>query len=203
MYLKEIVVATQSEAKKEHVRSIIEPFGFSCRKLNPEEMVFRIINNESVHIPAEEKAAMYGKITQGLVMAIDIQLVLDNLPANEQPHSLLRERGGGRVPSDEKIFGNFAETIGKYGGRIHGTWKMDVSLSGNLSKYGNATFSFSRQFTTPPPVILIPEYPLESLEYDPDTRKHLSEMLPEERARHWSIGMGMVFREFFRKVKIL
>jgi len=196
----EIIFGTKNPAKVEHVRVALEPFGIKVRDLTGFEDLPEVDEDgETPEENAEAKARAYCQSIGRPVLAMDNALYLDGLPDNLQPGTHVRRIPGhsGR-PSDVEALEYYKKLIDEHGGTMTGHWKFALCLvfpSGQLKKA--TAISKIREFRSRGTSKMMPGYPLESIQFDPESGKFIAEMTKAESDKLLAKSIEKELKEIF------
>jgi hypothetical protein len=92
----------------------------------------------------------------------------------------------------------YAGIVGRHGGRMDGWWEYGMSIADASGNSVEDSIISPRIFVAEPSKTVVPEYPLESIQIDPQTGQYVSEMSPEEQAAFWQRTIGQPLSQFIR-----
>ncbi|MFZ0546248.1 MAG: hypothetical protein WAM60_12460, partial [Candidatus Promineifilaceae bacterium] len=135
------------------------------------------------------------------VLSIDNALYLDGLSDDEQPGIDTRKVDGvdGRA-SDQQLLEHYITIINQLGGQTGGHWKFAVCIADGKGQVFEHTIASPRYFVAQPSKTMIPGYPLESIQIDPQSGKYVSEMTKEEQDTFWQRMIGEALCGFVAEV---
>jgi hypothetical protein len=90
--------------------------------------------------------------------------------------------------------------IERLGGTSEGYWEFAVCLANQDGDVFEHTIVSHRMFVSQPSPVVIPGYPLESLQIEPKSGKYISEMTTEEQTSFWQLMIGKELCAFVRSV---
>lgn len=118
---------------------------------------------------------------------MDNALYLEGLNPEKQPGlNVRRIKNNAERPSDEELIDYYSKLIKDLGGKVNGYWEYGLCLA--LPNGETKTFSFKsppRIFVSRPSKVIIPGYPLESLQIDSLTGQYSSEMLQTAKNNYY------------------
>lgn len=197
----ELVLGTVNPAKIRHLRGALARIGINliaAGELGVELDVPETGNTAQEN--ANLKAKAFAKALKRTVLAMDNALYLDGLSPEEQPGLHVRRivPGGGRA-SDETVLAHYTALAERRGGSMHGHWKFGLALAGSQGAIAETTLVSPCQWRAPPSPHRAAGYPLESIQVEALSGKHLVELTAEERDAHWWRSMGEPLTAFLRR----
>ena len=121
---------------------------------------------------------------------MDNALYLDKLPDELQPGlNVRRIPGHTERPSDMEALAYYSDLIAKLGG-TSGRWDFACCLANAAGSIGETVIRSPRLFVSTPSCKVIPGFPLDSLQVDPDAGVYISEMNTEQREVFRRKGFG-------------
>ncbi len=200
-----LILGSRNAAKLEMVRAILSPAGIAITGAGEMGLHPQVKENGTTpEANARRKALAYLALTGRPVLAVDNALYFDGLPEEEQPGLHVRRIPGseGR-PSDEALLRYYQALIRRLGGQVRGTWLFAFALARPDHPLETLSLRTPRLFVGEPSPRLLPGYPLESLQIDPQTGRYISEMNEEERAAFWQRTLGEALRAFIQRALAL
>ncbi|HEY0965491.1 MAG TPA: non-canonical purine NTP pyrophosphatase [Candidatus Saccharimonadales bacterium] len=143
-----------------------------------------------------KKATAYANALGRTVFAIDNALYFNDLPEGEQPGLYVRRIGGTERSTDEEMLENYKELVRSHGEQIEGYWEFGVSIAKPDGTSIEEVIISPRLFVAKASDKMIPGFPLEAIQVDPETGKYISEMTEEEQAQFWQRGIGEPLSRF-------
>ncbi len=202
---KRLILGSGNRAKLEMVRDILAPL--EVEVVGAGEIGLHLQVEEDGTTPqanARRKALAYVRPAGEPVLAIDNALYLEGLPPEEQPGMHVRRIPGSKGrPSDAAMLRYYRDLIRRLGGEVRGVWLFAVALAHPDGRLDETIIETPRRFVARPSPILLPGYPLESLQIDPQTGRYISEMSEEERAAFWQRTLGQALRAFIQRALAL
>lgn len=151
------------------------------------------------------KASTYSVELGRPVLAMDNALEFDSVrfPPEKQPNTHVRRiPGSDSCPTDEEIISYYANLITEYGddlGLIPAIWHFAVCIATRDSRTFETIIYSPRVFAATPCESRIRDYPLESLQIDPENGQYLAEMNPDEQEAFWQRHIGQHLTKFIRE----
>ncbi len=129
------------------------------------------------------KAREYHKLTGMPVVANDSGLIIDKLKPEDQPGVFVR-RNHGKELTDEELLNVYVEKIKEVGGQSTGHFNVALAIIDESGKEFVREFKPQRLFVSTPNEIIKKGIPLDSIAFDPETGKYMSEMTTVERNKY-------------------
>jgi XTP/dITP diphosphohydrolase len=195
-----LVIGTGNPAKIEAVRAALEPLALTVKGTGELGVSLHVEEDgQTAQENARKKARAYAKALGRPVLSIDNALYLDGLPGDQQPGIDTRHVPGhaGRA-TDEVLLHFYAETVKRLGGRATGYWEYALCIADASGRTFEATTRSRRTFVSEPSRAMVPGYPLESIQIDPESGKYIAEMTQGEQAAFWQKTVGQALRDFVR-----
>jgi XTP/dITP diphosphohydrolase len=195
---KELIFGTGNKAK---IRQVQDALG--------ESAIVRGISEFSVDIEIDEdgttaqenarkKAIAYAKALGRTVFAMDNALYFKGLEDKDQPGLYVRRVGGIERSSDEEMVQIYKELIRSHGGQLEGWWEYALSIARADGTSVEDSIISPRLFVAEASKKIVPGYPLESVQIDPETGKYVSEMTSEEQILFWQRSIGEPLNRFIQ-----
>ncbi len=201
--MKELIIGTGNAAKKKAIQSVLAPLGITIKGTDDLSITLDIQEDGSTaQENARKKALLYARAVGQPVLSVDNALYLQGLPENEQP-SIHTRRIPGKIgrATDEELLAFYARTIEALGGKTKGYWEYGLCLANAQGSIFEKSFFSHRLFVAQPSSHLLPGYPLESLQIDPESGKYISEMTEEEQASFWQESIGKFIVDFVQEAE--
>lgn len=195
----EIKVGTTNDAKVKQIKGALFPLGLEVIgiTLAEKETLPKVVEDgKTAEENAIKKATVYAKALSRRVLSMDNALYIDDLSNDEQPGLHVRRIGGKEATTDEEMVRYYSEVIGKLGERVTGRWEFGVCIADPEGNYSTTTIISPRVFTSTPSKNIIPQYPLEALQIDPESGKYISDMNQEEQNAFWQKAIGKQLCDF-------
>ncbi|MFL5806272.1 MAG: non-canonical purine NTP pyrophosphatase, partial [Roseiflexaceae bacterium] len=198
--MQELVIGTSNPAKKQMIRSALLPLGLVVRGADDYCIVLEVEEDgATAQANARKKSLAYAKALGRPVLSMDNALYLRGLADAEQPGIHTGRIGGQpRRATDQELLAHYAALIERLGGRIDGHWEFAVCFATEDRQVFEKTIISSRTFVGKPSRMMIPGYPLESLQIEPEGGKYISEMTSEEQDAFWQRIVGKELCLFVR-----
>lgn len=201
--MKELIIGTGNKAKKKAFRSVFAPLGITI--LGTDELGISLDIQEdgsTAQENARKKSLAYAQAVDRPVLSLDNALYLQGLSEDEQPgiHTRRVPEKRGRA-TDEELLAFYAKTVQQLGGRIEGYWEYAICLADAQGRTLEKTFRTQRIFVAETSPVLLPGYPLESIQIDPVSGMYISEMTEEEQASFWQKTIGEPLVAFIREAE--
>lgn len=129
------------------------------------------------------KAREYHKMTGMPVVANDSGLIIDKLKPEDQPGVFVR-RNNGKELTDEELLNVYVEKIKEVGGQSTGHFNVALAIIDESGEEFVREFKPQRLFVSNPNEIIKKGIPLDSIAFDPETGKYMSEMTTVERNKY-------------------
>jgi len=201
--MQELIVGTSNLAKLQMIRDALAPLSIRVKGAHDLGIILDVDEDGwTAQENARKKSVAYARATGQRVLSIDNALYLDGLPDHEQPGIATRRIPGlnGRA-SDAQLLAYYAQRIAQLGGRVDGRWEFAICIADADGRYFETTIRSPRTFISPPSAMMIPGYPLESIQIDPASGAYLSEMSAEEQTAFWQRMIGCELCNFLRLVQ--
>ena len=200
--MKEILFGTTNLAKIKQLQGVLRPIGVAVRGIPVGTSLPVIIEDgKTANENAKKKAIAYAKTFGEVVLSMDNALYFDGLDPEKQPGICVRRIGNGdEHPSDEALLEYYTALVQRLGGRIKGRWEFGICIATPEGKTKETLILSSRIFTDRTSSHIIPGYPLESIQIDPESGKYISEMTQKEQDEFWQHTIGAPLREFMKSI---
>lgn len=194
----EIIVGTTNEAKIKQIRGALAPLDISVKGVENKDLLPKVDEDGQTAIEnAKKKAIAYATALNQTILSMDNALYLDGLPDNQQPGlNVRRIRNGNDRPTDEDLLKYYSNVIKHLGGRINGHWEFGVCIANPQGSLGEINIISPRVFTSAISSKIVPGYPLESLQIDPQSGKYIAEMEQAEQDEFWQRAIGKPLCDF-------
>lgn len=200
--IKEITIGTGNPAKIKQIEGALLPLGIK---------VFNILNLKLPEIAedgktaqenARKKAIGYAEFLNKPILSMDNSLYFDSLPESRQPGINVRRINSETIrATDEEMLNYYSNLVSEFGEQTNGRWKFAICVA-TPEKLFETTITSSRIFTSKKSPIIIPGYPLESIQIDSETNKYISEMSQEEQDLFWQRSIGNKLQDFIKSINI-
>lgn len=196
--MNQIIVGTQNPAKINQIRDALALSGINIEGL-PSNVKFEDIKEDGLNAQenARKKAVTYAQALEKIVLSMDNALYFDNLKPEQQPGiNVRRIEGRDDRPTDEELINYYQKLITQLGEQTNGHWEFAVCVAYPNGVIKETTIISPRIFVSKKSEQIVPGYPLESLQIDPESKKYISEMTQEEKAVFWQKAIGKPLCEF-------
>ncbi|HEU5227883.1 MAG TPA: non-canonical purine NTP pyrophosphatase [Ktedonobacteraceae bacterium] len=199
--MNELIIGTGNTAKKNAMRAALAPLGIAVKGTDDLGI--------SLHIPedgataqenARKKALAYAEALDRPVLSIDNALYLQGLSDDEQPGIHTRRVPGktGRA-TDEELLAYYSAKVKTLGGTIKGRWEYALCIATPDGQVMEQVFLSPRLFVNEPCASMLPGYPLESIQIEPESGKYIAEMTNEEQDAFWQRQIGGQIAQFVQE----
>ncbi|MCL5784880.1 MAG: hypothetical protein M1142_06035 [Patescibacteria group bacterium] len=194
----EIIVGTANEAKVKQIRGALASLNITVKGVENKDLLPKVEEDGQTAIEnAKKKALAYAVALNQIILSMDNALYLDGLTDDQQPGLNVRRIGNGNDrPTDEDLLGHYSEVIKRLGGRINGHWEFGVCIANPQGSLGEVNIISPRVFTSEVSPKVVPGYPLESLQIDPQSCKYIAEMEQPEQDEFWQRAIGKPLCDF-------
>jgi inosine/xanthosine triphosphate pyrophosphatase family protein len=203
--MNELVIGTSNPAKKQMIRSALLPLGLAVRGTDDYGIALDVEEDGvTAQANARKKSLAYAQALGRPVLSMDNALYLRGLAEAEQPGVHTGRIGGRpRRATDQELLAHYAALIGRLGSRIDGHWEFAACFATEGGEIFETTIISARTFVGAPSSVMIPGYPLESLQLDLASGKYISEMTPVEQEEFWQRVVGQELCDFIRELPAL
>lgn len=204
LVMKEILFGTTNEAKVKQLQGALAPIGVSVRGVKDKTSLPHVEEDgRTAQENARKKALVYAKALGTTVLSMDNSLYFDELSPEEQPGLNVRRISATAArPSDDELLDHYSALVRRLGERTTGRWEFAICVATTTGTFKETTIVSPRIFTSLPSRKIVPGYPLESIQIDPDTGKYISEMSQEEQDAFWQRAIGGPLQEFIRHIQL-
>jgi inosine/xanthosine triphosphate pyrophosphatase family protein len=195
--MKKLIVGTTNSAKISQVVGALAPLNVAVTGIPNSTSIPDIIEDgQTAPDNARKKALAYAAAIGQPVLAMDNALYLDRLATNLQPGlNVRRIPGHAPRPTDQEVLAYYSGLIASLGGTT-GRWEFACCLADAQGIIGETVIVSPRQFVSTPSTQVIPGFPIDSLQIDPDTGVYISEMNATQREVFRRKGFGTKLCEF-------
>lgn len=198
--MNEILFGTTNEAKINQVRGALAP-NIKVRGITNKEPLPSIDENgKTAAENARKKALAYAKWLNEPVLSMDNALYIDGLTENQPGLNVRRIPGFTDRPTDTQLLEYYSRLIANLGKVVTGYWEFGFCIAAPDERLWEATIQSPRVFTDTPSSQIISGYPLESIQIDPKSGKHISDMTQEEKDIFWQEAIGRPLLNFVLSV---
>lgn len=194
---KELIFGTGNQAKIKQIKDVLGPVGVKVRGVSEFGLTIDVVEDgKTAQENAKKKAVAYAKALGKTVFAMDNALYFKGVAENEQPGLHVRRVGGEERSSDEDMIDNYVKLIEAHGGNLEGWWEFALSIAYPDGSSVEHSIESPRSFVSKPSDKVVPGYPLESIQIEPESGRYVSEMTEEEQAAFWQEKIGEPLVEF-------
>lgn len=196
---KELIFGTGNMAKIQQVQGALGALDIKVRGINEFDVNIDIDENgKTAQENARKKATAYAVAIGRVVFAMDNALYFKGLDDSEQPGLSVRRVRGIERSSDKEMIDSYARLINEHGGELEGWWEFAVSIAQPDGASVEDSIISPRLFVANASEKVIPGYPLESIQIEPETGRYVSEMSEQEQALFWQKSIGAPLSEFIQ-----
>jgi len=197
----ELVLGTCNPAKVRYLRGILAQVGVSLRGAQEWDLALDVAETGgTAQENARLKAVAFAERLGRTVLSMDNALYLGGLPANEQPGLHVRRIGPGAVrASDQQVLEHYARIVDRQGGVVEGHWEFGLALAGPEGPIADTVVMSPCRWMSPPSPRRTEGYPLESIQVDPVSGRHLVDLDSEARDALWRQSMGASLIRFIQE----
>ena len=194
--MSELYIGTSNEAKIKQVGAALTSLGLSVQGVSGDLPEVEEDGQTALE-NARKKAVAYARHLGKMVLSTDNALFFDGLPDDQQPGLFVRRIPGrsGRG-SDDELREHYLKLVADAGGKLNGHWEYAVCVASPEGVVGETTIMSPRVFVDKVSSVLVPGYPLTSIQVDPETGKYLSEMAFDESDQFWHKTIGQKLCDF-------
>lgn len=196
--LKELIFGTGNKAKIRQVQDVLGELNVKVIGVNELGVNIEIEEDgKTAQENARKKARTYAQAIGRTVFAMDNALYFKGVDDSDQPGLFVR-RIGGKHASDEEMIENYSRFLEERGGQKEGWWEYAVSIAQPDGTSVEELITSPRLFVSRPSAKVVPGYPLESIQIEPESGKYISEMTEQEQAVFWQKKIGLPLSEFIK-----
>ena len=202
--MREILFGTTNEAKVKQVRGALSPAGIEVNGVANKELLPQVEENgKTASENARKKSLVYAKAFGKTVFSMDNALYFEGLSAEKQPGLNVRRINGSQErPTDEQMLEYYSKLIEGLGGKVNGYWDFAICIANPEGKYKEAIIKSPRIFVSKSSLVMVPGYPLESIQIEPTSGKYISEMTQEDQDIFWQKAIGKPLLKFVKTVDL-
>lgn len=196
--ITELVFGTGNKAKIQQVQDALGK-GFIVKGINEFGVDIEVVEDgTTAQENARKKSIAYAKALGRTVFSMDNALYFKDVPDSEQPGLYVRRIGGIERSSDQEMVDSYAALVRQYGEQLEGWWEYGLSIANAEGNSVEDSIISPRLFVAKQSSRIVPGYPLESIQIDPETGKYVSEMTSEEQVAFWQRTIGEPLSRFVR-----
>jgi XTP/dITP diphosphohydrolase len=198
--MKNIIIGTTNPAKIAQIKDALAPLGIAVEGVANKDLLPSVIEDgNTAQENARKKALSYAKALRATVLSMDNALFFNGLAAEDQPGIHVRRIGGALASTDEELLEHGIALVNSLGGKAAGYWEYGICVADLKGNVWETTIRTPRVFTCQKSKKIVPDYPLESIQIDPETGRYISEMTSDEQALFWQKTLGNQLCEFVSK----
>ncbi len=195
--MKKLIMGTTNPAKINQLYDCLIPFGINVVGVEDKSLLPYVEEDgKTVEENARKKALAYARALGQRVISMDNALYIDGLSDEQQPGIHVRRINGKDVNDDEELLNHFQKLISSLGDNVSGYWRFGICIADPNGKLWETVIKSPRLFTSVRSNSVVPGYPLESNQIEPETGKYISEMTKDEQAQFWQKAIGKQLVEF-------
>lgn len=180
---KQLLFGTTNPAKLQQMRALLAPL--PVHLVSPGDLGLQLHVAEDGDTPtanARIKANAYFAAAGVPTLAVDIGLLIDALPPEQQPGAFVRRFRGATVEAtDDETLAHYQHLLTEIGGQSSGRWLVAVALALSPGRLIHETFTLATHFTAVPSLVRLPGEPLAPLQVDRTTGVYYAELSAPER----------------------
>lgn len=180
---KQLLFGTTNQAKLQQMRALLAPL--PVHLIGPDELGLQLHVAEDGDTPTANaliKAKAYFAAAGVPTLAVDIGLLIDALPPEQQPGAFVRRFRGATVEAtDDETLVYYQQLLADIGGQSSGQWLVAVALALAPERVISATFTLATYFTAIPSTVRLRGEPLAPLQIDRTTGVYYAELSAPER----------------------
>lgn len=178
--MKKILIATGNTGKIMIYSTILKELGLKFCTLKDIKVNIDVEETGSTtEENAKIKALAYYNATGMPTLSNDSGLTIEKLAPEDQPGIFVR-RYQGRELTDEETIKIFSKKLHEVGGSSSSYFDVSLALVDAKGILHSRNFKSFRLMVENPSNIIVPRLPLRSLDYDPVSKRYMSEMTIEE-----------------------
>jgi XTP/dITP diphosphohydrolase len=201
IYMKTLTIGTTNPSKIAQILDALAPAGVLVEGVADKSLLPHVEETGStVQENARIKALAYAHALGRTILSMDNALFFDELATDKQPGIHVRRIGGGNAVTDEELLRNGVTLVSSLGGRATGYWEYGICVATPDGQLWETSLKTPRIFVSTPCAKVVPGYPLESIQIDPESGKYIAEMTAKEQATFWQRTLGKQLRNFVDQV---
>lgn len=199
--MKNLKMGTTNSAKISQLDDCLTPVGIHVVGVTDKSLLpFVEEDGKTVEENAQKKAIAYAKEFGERVISMDNELHIDGLTDEQQPGLHVRRINGVEANSDDELLDHYQKVIASLGDRVTGYWRFGICIADPNGKKWSTVIKSPRIFTSQRSSKMILDYPLESIQIQPETGKYISEMSEQEKAAFWQKAIGEELITFVQSI---
>lgn len=199
----ELLFATTNPAKVKSYAEKLKQYDIKLKSIKDLNFKLDIDENGKNSIEnAEIKAKAYYDATKITTLGMDVSLIIEELPEEEQIGTHIR-RINGKYLTDEEAITYYTKLAKQYGGKLSAKWVYGVVIYNGkeVKKYSYSKENF--YFIDKASKKRNPGYPLDSISIIPKFNKYLIELTEEEKRLNQKEQNTEVFDFIVNSLKVL
>ena len=179
--MKRILIGTRNEGKRRFLADLLADV--PVRLVFLHEIGCAVDISETGTTPdenAEIKAVGYMQACQIPTLAIDSSLRIEGLPEKDQPGVQVRRSRSGDARTDAEVLDHYRCLVSALGGETKGLWRSAVALALPGGRIFRSAYQRHTILTSAATTQRAEGAPLNSMQMDPEARRYLADMAPEE-----------------------
>lgn len=180
---KRLLFGTTNPSKLQQMRALLAPL--RVHLVSPADLGVQLHVAEDGDTPTANaliKAKAYFAAAGVPTLAVDIGLLIDALPPEQQPGAFVRRfRGATGEATDDETLAYYQHLLADIGGQSSGQWLAAVALALSSERLIHETFTLATHFTALPSPVRLPGEPLAPLQLDRTTGAYYAELSAPER----------------------
>ncbi len=193
--MEQLMMGTTNSAKVAQLAGCLAPIGIEVVGVEDKSALPYVEEDGATVLEnARKKAVTYSKALGRRIISMDNSLFLEGLPDDKQPGMYVRRLNGKDANTDDELLAHGQELVASLGEKVNGYWEYGVCVADPDGKYWETMFRTPRIFASLASSQMMPGYPLESIQIDPESGKYISEMSEEEKAKFWQRTLGPVIK---------
>jgi len=199
--IKELIIGSTNPAKINQIKGVLSPLNLEISDISNLELPEIIEDGKTAQENARKKAIGYAEFLNKPVLSMDNSLYFDSLPESKQPGINVRRINGINRATDNEMLDYYPKLVSELGEQINGRWEFAICVA-TPEKFFETIIISPRIFTSKKSSIIIPGYPLESIQIDPETNRYISEMTQTEQDVFWQKSIGEKLQAFIKSINI-
>lgn len=194
----EIIFGTGNQAKIQQLQSALDGLNIKVTSIKEIGAELPEVEEDGTTVVenARKKAVAYASAIDRTVFSMDNALYFNGVDDQDQPGLLVRRINGIDAANDDEMVYRYTEFLKDHGGTMKGWWEYGLSIAWPDGTSVEEVIKSPRQFVDRPSQTVIPGYPLESIQIDPETGRYISEMTDKQRVKFWQDTIGKALKDF-------
>ncbi len=196
-----ITMGTTNPAKISQIAGALAPLGIEVVGVADKKLLPKVVEDgTTIQENARKKAIAYAKTLNRRIFSMDNALYLNGLSLQDQPGIHVRRIGGQERNTDDELLEHYQKVVRSLGDKVEGHWEFGVCVADPDGKIWETTIKSPRIFTSKRSLSVVPGYPLESIQIDPESGRYISEMSEAEQAAFWQRMIGKELIKFMQSI---